>query len=574
MPASATETEQPRRRVSRAGRVGRLRRVSRVSCVGHLSRVSRLLGLAVVLAGLFAGEAAAQRLDFGGEVRADANISFGSIGQFGTLGGTGPCGNNPTTDGGGDVSATVTALLHSPRFRHQLTLSAGYDALYCTPLLRRPVGGFDYRGEHSLTERTRLQAAARYTIDVFDRSFDALSGTYSSTVTGAADPTGAGGKSAGLPYLLGQASLEVSHAFNKLYGLRGGVQVNSLEVLGALNQLPYYSTLGPMEAVALHLTAAREQSRDRFELALRYRVSTYYSAGWLSIRGRGQVPAAHDAQLTPGFERKLTPTLTLHVEAGAAVAAQPHLCLQLDPLLIAGDRCSIDARAPGIRGYDGAPPLEAQLGRRATLTPVGEVSLAYAAPRRRFELHFARGYEPDPYAGALSLSERLSGHMSWRPLWELLLYGNAQLLHAAQTSPARVSPAADGLLLQPLSPQNRTLWITQGLIGADYHVVGPLSVFFETTFQALKIRGERVPQLPNQGPDLVAEVSTFPSVYAYTGEVTNGDQRQLLLVQDRTGTAYQDTYRVNLIIGVRGQLNTLPTPRREADLFTETRAVP
>ena len=26
--------------------------------------------------------------------------------------------------------------------------------------------------------------------------------------------------------------------------------------------------------------------------------------------------------------------------------------------------------------------------------------------------------------------------------------------------------------------------------------------------------------------------------------------------------------------GVRGQLSTLPAPRREADLFTETRAVP
>lgn len=537
----------------------------------HLSPLS---WLAAALASLVASDAAAQRLDFGGEVRADANLGFGSIGQFGTLGGDGPCGNNPTTDGGGDISATVTALLHSLRYRHQLTLSAGYDALYCTPLLRRPVGGLDYRGAHSLTDRTRLQAAARYTIDVFDRSFDALSGTYSSPGTTAADSTGAGGKSAGLPYLLGQASLEVTHAFSKLYGLRAGVQVSSLEVLGALNQLPYYSTLGPMEAVALHVAAAREQSRDRFELGLRYRVSTYYSAGWLSIRGRGQVPAAHDVQLTPGFERKLTPTLTLHVEAGAAVAAQPHLCLQLDPLLIAGDRCSIDARAPSIRGYDGAPPLEAQLGRRATLTPVGEVSLAYTAPRRRFELHFARGYEPDPYAGALSLSERLSGNLSWRPLWDLLFYGNAQLLHAAQTSPARVSPAADGLLQQPLSPQNRTLWITQGMVGADYHVIGPLSVFFETSFQALKIRGERVPQIPNQGPDLVAEVSTFPSVYAYTGEVVNGDQRQLLLNQDRTGTAYQDTYRVNLIFGVRGQLSTLPAPRREADLFTETRAVP
>ena len=76
------------------------------------------------------------------------------------------------------------------------------------------------------------------------------------------------------------------------------------------------------------------------------------------------------------------------------------------------------------------------------------------------------------YAGALSLSERLSGNMHWRPLWNLLLYGNAQLLHAAQTSPARVSPSSEVLLLQPLSPQNRTLWMAMGQVAAEYRVVG------------------------------------------------------------------------------------------------------
>lgn len=516
--------------------------------------------------------AAADRLDVAGEVRANGSVSFGSVGQFGTLGGSGPCGYNPTTDGGGDISGSLTGLARSARYRHQLTLSAGYSALYCTPLLRRPVGGLDYRGEHALSDRTRLQGTARYTFDVFDRSFDALSGTYSPA--GLSSGTVTGGNSAGLPYMLGQTSLEGTHAFSKVYGLRGGVQVNSLEILGPLNQLPYYSTLGPMEAVTLSLGGAREENRHRFELGLRYRASTYYSAGWLNLRARGRVPAAHDGQLTPAYERKLSQTLTLRVEAGAAIATQPHLCVQLDPLLIAGDRCSIDARAPGIRGYDGAPPLEAHLGRLATLTPVGEVSLTYLAPRRRFELHLVRGYEPDPYAGALSLSERLSGNMHYRPLWDLLLYGNAQLLHAAQTSPARVSPSSEILLLQPLSPQNRTLWMTMGQVGAEYHVIGPLSVFFETTFQALKIRGERVPQIPSQGPGLAAEVSTFPTVYSYVGEVTQGDVRQLSLIQDRSGSVYQDTYRVNLILGVRGQLGTLPPTQREMELFTETRAVP
>lgn len=520
----------------------------------------------------YAGEAAGKRLDFGGEVRADNSASFGSVGQFGALGGGGPCGYNPTADAGAELSGSVAALLHSARYRHQLTASLGYYALYCTPLLRRPVGGIDYRGEHTLGERTRLQGAARYTFDVFDRSFDALSGTYSPA--GLTSPAVSGGKSAGLPYMIGQLSFEVTHALSKRYGLRGGMQVSSLEILGALNQLPYYSTLGPMEAVAFSAGAARDENRHRFELTGRYRASTYYSAGWLNLRTRGQVPAAHDVQLTPGYEYKLSTTLTLRVEAGAAIATQPHLCVQLDPLLIAGNRCSIDARAPGIRGYDGAPPLEAPLGRLATLTPVGEASLTYNAPRRRFELHLVRGYEPDPYAGALSLSERLSGNLHWRPLWNLLLYGNAQLLHAAQTSPARVSPSSEVLLLQPLSPQNRTLWMAMGQVAAEYHVVGPLSVFLETSFQALKIRGERVLQIPNQGPGLSAEVSTFPTAYSYVSENIQGDQRQLSLIQDRSGGVYQDTYRVNLILGVRGQLDTLPSRRREPDLFTDARAVP
>jgi hypothetical protein len=506
-------------------------------------------GLALVVVGALAGPAAAGRLDFSGEVRADANLGFGSTGQFGTLDGNGPCGYNPSTDGGGDLSATVAALLSSPRYRHQLTVSLGYYALYCTPLLRRPVGGFDYRGEHTLTDRTRLSASARYTFDVFDRSFDALSGAFTAGL-----PAGSSsGESAGLPYLIGQASVELTHAFSKVYGLRAGVQLHSLEVLGALTKLPYYSTLGPMEAVAFHVTAARDSTRSRLELGLRYQVSAYYSATWLGIRQRGQVPAAHDVQLAPAWEYKLSPKLTLHVEAGAAVAVQPQLCVALDDLLIAADRCSIDARAPGVRGYEGAPPVEAQLGRRATLAPVGEVSLSYSAPRRRFELHLARGYEPDAYAGALSLYERLSGNLHVRPSWPLLLHGNAQLVHSAQTSPARVTFPLDGLLLQPLSPQNRTLWMAMGLFGVDYQIVKPLSVFFETTFQALKIRGERVPQIPSQGTNLTAELMAFPM---------------------GSGQSYQDIYRVNLLLGVRGYLDTLPSARREAELFTETRAVP
>jgi hypothetical protein len=304
-------------------------------------------------------------------------------------------------------------------------------------------------------------------------------------------------------------------------------------------------------------------------------VSTYYARTWLGVRTRGQLPPAHDVQLSPAWERKLSQKLTLHIEAGAALAVQPQLCQKLDPLLIAGNRCSIDARAPGIRGYDGAAPLEAELGRLGTLAPAGEVSLSYTAPRRHFELRLFRGYEPEPYAGALSLVERLSGNLHWRPLWDLLLFGSAQLLHSAQTSPARVSPPSgdyvytplaplppvtlpvenDGLLRQPIAPQNRTLLMTMGLVGAEYHVLGPLAVFLETSFIALKIRGERVPQVPSATPSPMptAEVSLFPST---------------------PGSTYQDTYRVSLIFGVRGQWDTVSSPRREPDLFTQTRAVP
>ena len=57
--------------------------------------------------------AAADRLDVAGEVRADGSASFGSVGQFGTLGGSGPCGANPTTDGGGDVIQPITVTNES-----------------------------------------------------------------------------------------------------------------------------------------------------------------------------------------------------------------------------------------------------------------------------------------------------------------------------------------------------------------------------------------------------------------------------------------------------------------------------
>jgi hypothetical protein len=423
----------------------------------------------------------------------------------------------------------------------------------------------DYRGEHALTDRTRLSATARYVTDVFDRSFDTLAGTL---VSGMAQPvlttTLPLGESAGLRNLIGQASLEVTHAFSKLYGLRAGAHLYSLEVLGDLGQLPDYSTLGPMESVQLYAIGNREQNRDRFELPLRYRVSNYYSRTWLSIRTRSQVPASHDLQLSPVWERKLTSKLTLHIEAGVAIGVQPQLCVQIDPLLIGSNRCSIDVRAPGIRGHDDPAPAEVQLGPLATMTPAAEVSLMYTAPRRRFELRYVRGYEPEPYAGALSLIDRLSGDLHWRPLWDLLLFGNAQLLHSAQTSPARVDQLPEGLLRQPISPQNRTLWMAMGVLGAEYHVLGPLSVFFETTFQALHIRGVTVPQRPSPSPNLTTQVSPFET----------GTTMMTGTGSTAVTTLYPDPYRVNLLLGVRGQWDTLPSTRREPDLFTETRAIP
>jgi hypothetical protein len=525
------------------------------------------VGAASVGAGL--GEAAADRMDLGGELRADGNLGFGSPGQFGSSNGSGPCGGSayapPTVDGGGDLTGSATVLFSSARYRHQLTGSLGYDALYCTPQLRRVVGGIDYRGEHALSDRTRFSFTVRYVTDVFDRSFDSLGGTLTgNTAKPVVLTTVSLGGSAGLRYTIGQAGAEVTHAFTKLYGLRAGVHLNSLEVLGPLNQLPDYSTLGPMESVQFFAIATREHNRNRYELPLHYRVTNFYPRTFLDVRSRSQVPAAHDLQLSPVWERKLSPKLTLHVEAGVAIGVQPQLCLQLDPLLIGSNRCSIDARAPGIRGYDGAPPLEAQLGRLGTITPAAEVSLAYQGPRRRFEVHYVRGYEPEPYAGALSLIDRLSGDVRYRPIWDLLLYGNAQFLHSSQTSPARVDPIDNGVLQQPLSPQNRSLWMAMGVLGADYHVTGPLSVYFLSTFQAMRIRGEKVPQIPSQGAALATQVAPFETGTATT--VGTG--------ADALTITYANPYRVSLLLGVRAQFDTLPSTRREPDLFTETRAIP
>ena len=521
--------------------------------------------LLLMALGLPLPSAHARRLDFAVEARTAGLFTAGSAGQLGDGTSSGVCGPQPTADGGTNLSATVLALLQDKGSRYQLAGSVGYYALGCTPQLRRPVGGFDYKGEHQLTSNLRLTSSARAVFDVFDRSLDIRTGTLD---PGAAEPGTAAtdpalGQAAGVGFMLGSASVELTRSFAMAYALRAGLSLRLMQVSDVL-QLPESSTLGPMEVLEIPLAFGREIKSDRFEGLLRYRLSHLYAATFRDVLTRSQVPSAHDVYVAGVWERKLLPNWTLHVEAGPALAFQPQLCQLFDQRLQANDQCSYDDRAPGIRGYDAPPPLEATLGRRTTLTLAGEASLAYAIPRRRFELHLSRSYDADPYAGALSLIDRLAGELSWRPSWDLALYGNLQLLHTTQTSPARTSALPEGEPTQPLAPQNRTLWMALGSFGADYRVWQQLSVFAETSFQLMKIRGERVPETSPQGM-YAQEVASFPSPVLPPGGTPPAAADP---------QSYQTTERLTILLGLRVQLSTLPRPRREIDLLQSARAVP
>lgn len=545
---------------------------------------------ALLIAGvgvLGSGRARADRLDFAGEARVNASFQAASSMLLGTPDGTGPCGLQQSVDGGADVSGTVAGALYGRSYRYQIAASLGYYTLVCTPFLRRPVGGFDLRGEHALSDRTRLTASGHAIFDRFDRSNDARSGNtmdLAATMASmmAATPTERG-QAAGLPFMQGSFSLELQHSLSKRYSLRTGLTLRLLELLDTVARLPEFSTLGPMESAELLVTGVRDLTQGRIEVPLRYRVSHFYPGTLQELPPtdpkalpalaleRGAVPPAHDLYLAAGYEHRMSPRLTLHVEAGPAFAVQPHLCTRLDPQLIPEGRCSIDPRILGIRGYDAPPPLEAQLSQLATLTLAGEASLSYARPRARVEVKVARGYEPDPYAGALALLDRLALDFQWRPLWELTLFGNVQLLHSAYSSLGRVDDPPDRGLMktQVVSPQNRTLYMALGNLGADWQLHRFVAVFLETSFQVFGIRGERVPLDPQSMMPGATQVPRFPAAPAPPVAMTPPPATVL-----DVDAGYQQTERLTVLLGARVFFSTFPTPRREADLLIQARATP
>lgn len=504
--------------------------------------------IVAVLCGTASAEAA--RFDFLGEVRTSTFVGVANAGQYGSGDDSGSCGADSGWDIGGETSATVAFLAHSKRFRHQLALSLGYSAQLCTPILRRPSFGFDYRGEHALSSRTRITGQARAGIDVFDRTLDVRSGQ-----SGQSDPNlPPGSQSAsGQFFITTSASVELQHTISDRSAIRTGLSWRALEILGSLDSLPIFSTLGPMQSLEASFAIGRTWSRHRVELPVRYRLSALYASTLRDVLSRSEVKPAHDGFVGGAWEYKLDQRFTVRAETGLGIAAQPHLCVRLDPQLIAGDRCSIDGRVHGIRGNLSPPPLESAIGQVSTLTVAGEVSIGYVGPRRRVDLRLARGYEPDPYAGALTLWDRLGGDYLYRPLWELALYGSLQLMHGSQTSPARVSPPADGPILQVVSPQNRTIYMLLSNFGVGWSFFGPISAFAEGNLFAMAIRGEPVPEYPAIGKEFPTEVARFPF---------------------DPSLSTQNSMRFVLYLGLRAQLDTMQQSRREIELLREARSLP
>jgi hypothetical protein len=249
---------------------------------------------------------------------------------------------------------------------------------------------------------------------VFDRTLDVRSGSGNMI-----DPNlpMTSQSASGQYFFTTSASVELQHTWNDRYGLRAGLSWRALELLSSLDSLPTYSTLGPMQSIEASAIFGRNFRRHRFELPLRYRLSYLYAGTWRNV-----LSASRSSQ--PMMSSSVAPGNTSSISAspcapkpGSSSLRRPHLCTRLDPLLVVGDRCSIDGRVRGIRGNDNPPPLEVAAGPLATLSFGGEVSLSYVGPRRRFDLRLTRGYEPDAYAGALTLWDRLGGDFVVRPKW-------------------------------------------------------------------------------------------------------------------------------------------------------------
>lgn len=447
-------------------------------------------GAVLLLLLLSGAPARAAGPEFFGELELGGTFIAATVDQLGPdPGASGPCGQRPQTDGGIGIGGVGGVLFRGAGYRHTLAVGAGYLAFLCTSSLTRPVAGLDYGGEHRFGERTALRPSLRLGIDAFSRTLDIISGAQAGAMAGM--PGMPSGPVAGKLFLLGSAGIEVEHQFDRRYGVRAGVAAQTMQLLGRIEDLASYATIGPMEAAEFSLVPHREGTRDRLELLLRYQVSHYYSPSQLGVRSRFAVPSSHDAGLSAAWERRFSPRFTLRGEAGLAVAYQPNLCLPPPPIEPIGpggdDVCSIDSGAAGIRGRDGAPPLELALGRPTTGTFVGALALRYQGRENRFELQLERAYEPSYYASALTLVNRLGGTGSFRVLPDLLLRPGVQLSHITGSSPGRVVAEAP-----QVSPQNRTLYMTVFELALDWNFWGPLSLFVHTTAEGFWLRGERV----------------------------------------------------------------------------------
>lgn len=495
---------------------------------------------------LLARPAQAGLFDWGGELRAGGFVSFASSGQLDLC--NDPMGGGAAlTDGGGLVSATVVGVASAPNFRYQLGLTIGYNGQACTQLLRRVFGGLDFRAEHSLSKRTRITAATRLLLSSFDRTVGVVS-------------VGAG--NAGQYFLTGDATLDLEHSPRSNLLLKFSTALRLFQTFDPPDLSERFSTLGPMELFDAGVTVARLFARDRVEGVLHYRVAHFFPALLIDVYRRNTVVPAQSFDGRASWERQFSDRLTLHIDAGVALGIQPHLCVQITPELRALDRCSIDLSQLSVRGPEGAPPVELGLGQFTTLAPVAEISLTYKERRRRVSVSLYRGYDGDPYASALSLVERLSIDMAIRPLWELLIYGNAQVAHLGQTTLARVTDYTE-MSPQVVSPQNRTLFLTMGQFGLDYTIKRPLALFAELNFQVLGIRGERV-RGSAMGPDPRSELDPAPIVVL---------QEVSPFPADNDEFRYQKTSRVTVFAGLRVFIEPR-AGRREADALATGRAVP
>ncbi|MCS6914540.1 MAG: hypothetical protein NZ890_15030 [Myxococcota bacterium] len=495
----------------------------------------------LVLAALLPALARGAQVEVFGELRASGVALLGTASQFGPTDAPGPCGPTPPADGGAYLSGTAVLVASAPHFRHQVGLSAGYYSIVCTDSMRRPVGGLDYRGRHQLGPRTALTASLRASLDMFDRTLDLRIGTVVPEQT-LQQPD----LVAGTLFLLGSSELELEHLLSRRYGLRAGLSMQTLQMFADVARLSEFTTLGPMTAAQAQLTGFRLGPAHRLELTLRYRVSHFHPVTLARDKPPWAVPPAHDASARLGWERSLDARWTLRAEAGLALAHQDHLCLSGS---LTGS-CSIDELAPGVRGADRPPLGELPLGARTTGIFLGEAAVRRWDRRWAVEAGFTRGYEPNPWAGALDLVNRLQLAMVLRPNPDLQVRGNALVGHHGHTSPARIAPALQAEHLPFTAPQNRTMIMFQGALAVDWAAWGSVAWFVQADAQVFAIRGEAVLDRDSEGTARsVRQVGAFP----------------------QEGEVFQTLWRLGLQCGIRLQRQESP---REQGLLQAARAIP